>query len=248
MKKIRIAAAMILWAVMAVRIIAFGMGTSNDVVSAFNSMDYDNSESIIEGFGDFGTTYLSQEEKAKLVSGFAACLGINKDYDISVSDNGEAEVTTLYKNSQSAEVTIKVITVTRDGGLYKTCQQNVAVNMRLKGRTDCAITYKNMVADVFDANGIKGYVNLNLRGELPGALNYYERNKAADALLKKLDAEVVAENRDSEIFTVYAYTEDVEEYITSAGRKVNINIAEEYDENRDKTIIYLSTPLNNLDY
>lgn len=248
MRKIRIAAAMILWIVMASRIIAYGLGTSDDVVSAFNSMDYDNSESIIEAFGDYGTTYLSEDEKAKLVSGFAACLGMNKDYEISESYNGEAEVTALYKNSRNAEVTIKVITVTRDGGLYKTCQQSVAVNMRLKGRTDCAVTYKNMVFDVFEANGIKGYVNLNLRGELPGALNYYERNKAADALLKKLGAEVVAENRDSDIFTVYAYTEEIEEYITSAGRRVNINIAEEYDEERDKTIIYLSTPINNLDY
>lgn len=248
MRKTRIAAAMILWAVMASRIIAYGLGTADDVVSAFNSMDYDNSESIIEAFGDYGTTYLSEEEKAKLASGFAACLGMNNDYEISVSDNGEAEVTTLYKNSLNAEVTIKVITVTRDGGLYKTCQQSVAVNMRLKGRTDCAVTYKNMVSDVFEANGIKGYVNLNLRGELPGALNYYERNKAADALLKKLNAEVVAENRDNDIFTVYAYTEEIEEYITSGGRKVNINIAEEYDETSDKTIIYLSTPLNNLDY
>lgn len=248
MKKIRIGAAMILWGVMAARIISHSFGTADDIVSAFNSMEYDNSESIIEAFGDYGTTYLSTEEKAKLVSGFAACLGINRDYAVSVSDNGEAEVTTLYKDSRNAEVTIKVITVTRDGGLYKTCEQSVAVNMRLKGRTDCAVTYKNMVADVFEANGIKGYVNLNLRGELPGALNYYERNKAADRLLKKLGAEVVAENRDQDLFTVYAYTEEVEEYITSAGRKVNINIAEEYDETLDKTIIYLSTPLNNLDY
>ncbi|MCM1308319.1 MAG: YwmB family TATA-box binding protein, partial [Butyrivibrio sp.] len=226
MKKITLAAAMLLWAVMATRIIAYGLGTADDIVSAFNSMDYDNSESVIEAFGDYGSMYLSEEEKAKLLSGIAACLGISGGYDISTSDSGEASVTSLYKNSLNAEVTIKVATVTRDGGLYKTCEQSVAVNMRLKGRTDCAVTYKNMVSDVFEANGIKGYVNLNLKGELPGALNYYERNKAADALLKKLNAEIVAENRDNDIFTVYAYTEEIEEYITSAGRRVNINIAE----------------------
>ncbi len=248
MRKIRITAAMLLWAVMAARIIGSGLETGEDFVTAFNSMDYDNSESIIDAFGDYGTAYLSDEEKKKLVFGFASCLGLNSDCEISVSENGNARTMALYKNSRDAEVTIKLITVTKESGLYKACQHNVAVNMRLKGRTDCAVTYKNMVADVFDANGIEGYVNLSLKGEVDGALNYYERNRAADELLKKLDAQVVAENRDNDIFTVYAYTDDVEEYITSAGRRVNINIAEEYDEIRNKTIIYLSTPLNNLDY
>lgn len=248
MKKIRIAAAMVLWVVVAVRIISGSLESAKDVVSVFDSMKYENTESVIEAFGDYGETYMSDEEKTRLASGIAACLGINGEYEISSLESDGAEMTSLYKNSRNAEVTVKVITVTRDGGLYTSCHQNVAVNMRLKGRTDCAVTYKNMISDLFEANGIEGYVNLNLIGEVDGALNYYERNKAADEMLAKLNAKVVAENRNNDIFTVYAYTDEVEEYITSAGRKVNINIAEEYDEIRNKTIIYLSTPLNNLDY
>ena len=110
------------------------------------------------------------------------------------------------------------------------------------------MTYKNMVEDLFEASGIEGYVNLNLKGEMPGALNYYERNKAADELLELLDAKIVTESRENDLFTIYAYTDAVDEYVLNAGQKININIVQEYDEISNKTVIYLSTPLNNLDY
>ena len=70
----------------------------------------------------------------------------------------------------------------------------------------------------------------------------------ADSLLKKLDAKVVAESRDSDIFTIYAFAEGVDDYMLMSGKKVNINISESYDEINNMTVIYMSTPFNNLDY
>lgn len=37
---------------------------------------------------------------------------------------------------------------------------------------------------------------MSLKGELNGAVNYYERNRLADELLDILDAKVVSENRE----------------------------------------------------
>ena len=83
---------------------------------------------------------------------------------------------------------------------------------------------------------------------MPGALNYNERKDITDELLKSLDAKVVSENRDSEIFTIYAYTDNIPDYIKSVGRKINLNLSAEYDEITNETVIYLATPINNLDY
>ena len=81
-----------------------------------------------------------------------------------------------------------------------------------------------MIDDIFTAGKIDGYVNMSLKGELNGAVNYYERNRLADELLDILDAKVVSENRENDLFTIYAYTGLVDEYVMSAGRKININI------------------------
>ena len=248
MKRMGIAIAMVVWSAIAVRIISLNTDTGCDVVSAFNSITYDNTDSIIEAFGQYGTSYLDDIDKKEILVNIASCLGIDNNYDTKMTDSGEKQTYTLSKNSRDADVEINLNTVINDYGTYKECTQYVSIRMTIKGRTDCAMTYKNMVEDLFDASGIDGYVNLNLKGEVAGALNYYERNKAADELLELLDAKIVTENRENDLFTIYAYTEDVEEYVLSAGQKININIVQEYDEAENKTVIYLSTPLNNLDY
>ena len=155
---------------------------------------------------------------------------------------------TLLNRSADGKVKIALNTTTEAYGTYKSCTNYISINMTIIGRTDCALTYKNMIDDIFAAGKIDGYVNMSLKGELNGAVNYYERNRLADELLDILDAKVVSENRENDLFTIYAYTGLVDEYVMSAGRKININIVQEYDSVANKTVIYLSTPLNNLDY
>ncbi len=183
-------------------------------------------------------------EKEEALVSIASCIGIDKNYDI--EHNGD--VVTLLNRSADGEVKIALNTTTEDYGTYKSCTNYISINMTIIGRTDCALTYKNMIDDIFAAGKIDGYVNMSLKGELNGAVNYYERNRLADELLDILDAKVVSENRENDLFTIYAYTGLVDEYVMSAGRKININIVQEYDSVANKTVIYLSTPLNNLDY
>lgn len=88
----------------------------------------------------------------------------------------------------------------------------------------------------------------DLEGSIAGALNSNEKNELADNILKRLDAQIVAENRDSDIFTIYAYSKGVGSYITIGDSKINMNIAIGYDEEQNRTEVYLSSPVNSLDY
>ena len=232
MRKAGIIIAMAVWIVTAVRLINVNVRAGEDVVTAFNTIKYDNVDTIIEAFGEYGKSYMEDGEKEDALVSIASCIGIDKNYDI----------------EHNGEVKIALNTTTEDYGTYKSCTNYISINMTIIGRTDCALTYKNMIDDIFAAGKIDGYVNMSLKGELNGAVNYYERNRLADELLDILDAKVVSENRENDLFTIYAYTGLVDEYVMSAGRKININIVQEYDSVANKTVIYLSTPLNNLDY
>lgn len=244
MRKAGIIIAMAVWIVTAVRLINVNVRAGEDVVTAFNTIKYDNVDTIIEAFGEYGTSYLEEEEKEAILVNLASCVGIDSNYSIQEDDG----IATLSSTSAGGTVKIALNTVTTDYVTYKSCTNYVTLNMTIKGRTDCALTYKNMIDDIFEAGKIDGYVNMSLKGELNGAVNYYERNRLADELLDTLDAKVVSENRENDLFTIYAYTDLVDEYVMSAGQKININIVQEYDSNTNKTIIYLSSPLNNLDY
>ena len=228
-------------------------------------------DTYIEGYGKFGVCYLTQEEKEKLVKNIASALGITSSYGLATVYEEEVNTTVLSKNSVNGSVTIKAITqeqqrtentaepaVTEPQAYDSTTRiwacrnaataQYVYVNITVNNDMDCAGSYRELVEGVFDAMGIQGNVNMNLVGSLEGALNSTEKNELADGLLDRLDAKVVAENRDSDIFTIYAYSKGAGSYITIGGSKINMNIAIGYDEEQDRTKVYLASPVNSLDY
>ena len=248
MRKIGIAAAMVLWVVSAARIVKADAGNAKNVVSAFNSIEYSSVESRIEAYGRYGNSVMDEGEWERLVLGFASAIGVDGSGTMSTSETYESRITEYRKVADNADTVIKLISANDDCGMNKYGEQYVSVSLTIKNRTDCALTYKEMLEDIWESCGIDGYVSLNLTGRVYGALNYYEKNRVADRLLNELGADVVAQNRDSDIFTIYAYSEGIDDYILMSGKKVNVNISESYDEANNMTVIYMSTPFNNLDY
>ena len=198
-------------------------------------------DTYIEGYGKFGVCYLTQEEKERLVENIASALGITSSYGLATVYEDEVNTTVLSKESVNGSVTIKAIT-------QEPQTQYVYVNITVYNNIDCAVSYRELVEGMFDAMGIQGNVNMNLVGSIEGTLNSTEKNELADGLLDRLGAKVVTENRDRDIFTIYAYSKGAGSYITIGGNKINMNIAIGYDEEQDRTKVYLASPINSLDY
>lgn len=198
-------------------------------------------DTYIEGYGKFGVCYLTQEEKERLVENIASALGITSSYGLATVYEDEVNTTVLSKESVDGSVTIKAIT-------QEPQAQYVYVNITVYNNIDCAVSYRELVEGMFDAMGIQGNVNMNLVGSIEGTLNSTEKNELADGLLDRLGAKVVTENRDNDIFTIYAYSKGAGSYITIGGNKINMNIAIGYDEEQDRTKVYLASPINSLDY
>ena len=253
-------AVIVLWAVLtAVYMTNMGRAKKVSISTAFTDSadgeEWCELDTYIEGYGKFGVCYLTQEEKEKLVKNIASALGITSSYGLATVCEDEVNTTVLSKESVNGNVTIKAITQEQQGtentdGLAGTQPQAqyVYVNITVYNNIDCAGSYRELVEGMFDAMGIQGNVNMNLVGSLEGALNSTEKNELADGLLDRLGAKVVTENRDSDIFTIYAYSKGAGSYITIGGNKINMNIAIGYDEEQDRTKVYLASPINSLDY
>ena len=239
-------AVIVLWAVLtAVYMTNMGRARKGSISTAFTDRvegeEWCELDTYIEGYGKFGVCYLTQEEKKRLVENIASALGITSSYGLATVCEDEVNTTVLSKESVNGSVTIKAIT-------QEPQTQYVYVNITVYNNIDCAVSYRELVEGMFDAMGIQGNVNMNLVGSLEGALNSTEKNELADGLLDRLGAKVVTENRDNDIFTIYAYSKGAGSYITIGGNKINMNIAIGYDEEQDRTKVYLASPINSLDY
>ena len=239
-------AVIVLWAVLtAVYMTNMGRARKVSISTAFTDSvegeEWCELDTYIEGYGKFGVCYLTQEEKKRLVENIASALGITSSYGLATVCEDEVNTTVLSKESVNGSVTIKAIT-------QEPQVQYVYVNITVYNNIDCAVSYRELVEGMFDAMGIQGNVNMNLVASLEGALNSTEKNELADGLLDRLGAKVVTENRDSDIFTIYAYSKGAGSYITIGGNKINMNIAIGYDEEQNRTKVYLASPVNSLDY
>ena len=239
-------AVIVLWAVLtAVYMTNMGRADKVSISTAFtDSVDGEEwceLDTYIEGYGKFGVCYLTQEEKERLVENIASALGITSSYGLATVYEEEVNTTVLSNESVNGSVTIKAIT-------QEPQAQYVYVNITVYNNIDCAVYYRELVEGMFDAMGIQGNVNMNLVGSIEGTLNSTEKNELADGLLDRLGAKVVTENRDNDIFTIYAYSKGAGSYITIGGNKINMNIAIGYDEEQDRTKVYLASPINSLDY
>ncbi len=248
MQKIGLVTAVIIWLLLAGKLINDKLDTGSDVIEAFSSQSFVTMEGDVSAFGEYGVTYLTEEEKEALLVRIANSLGIDSGYEISSVEKEETTEKILMKLGKNADTTIKVITVSEDMGYFYQTTQYVKVDIDFGNKINSVTAYRNLVEDVLKADGIDGNVTINLRGNIAGTLNYSEKNKIANALLKELNATVVSENRGNDIFTIYAYSENVSGSVICGGKKVNVNISEDYNEAENMTTIYLSTPLNNLDY
>ena len=239
-------AVIVLWAVLtAVYMTNMGRADKVSISTAFtDSVDGEEwceLDTYIEGYGKFGVCYLTQEEKERLVENIVSALGITSSYGLATVYEEEVNTTVLSNESVNGSVTIKAIT-------QEPQAQYVYVNITVYNNIDCAVSYRELVEGMFDAMGIQGNVNMNLVGSIEGTLNSTEKNELADGLLDRLGAKVVTENRDNDIFTIYAYSKGAGSYITIGGNKINMNIAIGYDEEQDRTKVYLASPINSLDY
>ncbi len=248
MQKIGLATAVVLWILLAGKIITDKFNAESDLVEAFNAQAFVTMEGDVSAFGEYGITYLTEEEKESILINLANSLGIDGGYEIITEENNETTEKILRKNGKNADTTIKVVTKTEDMDFYYQSVQYISLKIDFKENIEGVLQYRDLVEEVLKADGVDSNVTINLRGKMQGVLNYSDKNQIANDLLEELDAKVVSENRGNDLFTVYAFSENVSGSVMCGGKKVNINISETYDEIENMTTIYLSTPLNNLDY
>ena len=250
-KRIAIYIGVALWLMTLVKIIWFSDAATlpvNNIVTAFNKASLLEMSASIEAFGEYGVLYLSQDAKDTILKDIATKVGIN-NYSIETTREDDNSTTTLSQTGQNGEVICKLVTVENvvEQNVIQ-AKQYVYINVILNNSIQSAFSYEKIVKDIVKNLQIDATVTVNLKGSVTGKLDMALKNSIANSFVDSMNVNVVTENKTDDLYTIYGYTSDIDEYITVSSNKINVNIMMNYDEQKDETNVYVATPISSEDY
>lgn len=249
-QKAAICLAVSLWLVTAINVLYNNQRSvpsdGDRIISAFSNNAYSRMTSSVTAYGKYGSVNLTDNAKRLILEKIAEQIGISK-YQITDMEDEYGSVKTLSQNAVNGDVICKFITQKPENE-GASSNQYIYIGITLKNSINATFTYEEIVKKIVEELEMTANVSVNLKGEISGKLNMNVKDTISNQLLTQINAKVVAENRDEELYTIYAYDSAIDEYLTVGKDKVNVNVSIAYDEARDVTEVYFSTPINNEDY
>ncbi len=246
MKRGYIVILIVLWALAFASFINNVNDEEADIVTAFSNDRFLSTDSHIEAVAYCGNNYYSDDAKKDMLISVAEKLGLEDcQYENYIEDGVDTH--SLIKDSKYAITEIKFVTTKNEKDALVT-RQYLMVDINILNSLESAVVYREEVENILKEMNLEADVTLTLKGNISGVLSNSEKNSITDDIIESLDGDIVTQRRDSEIYTVYAYSEKIEDYVVNGTSKTNINVAISYDENLNETNIYMATPIMNEDY
>lgn len=220
------------------------------ITEAFANTNSNIVESKVEIAADYGSRYLNHEDKEKLIKYIASSIGISTDYEIEQKKGTKSIEYKAEKKSRNGEVTIELISLEKETDHEtREIKHYILVNVGIYENSNSIINYKKIIEKALEEVNVLDYQSIvRFNGVYNGRLTLDEKIKITNELFQSLEAKVISENREDNLFIVYGYTGLIKEYIETNGNMINMNVVINYDEQTDKTNIYLASPILNEDY
>lgn len=250
MRKIFFVFVALLWVVAGIQLIEnLNQEDEGQIVQAFNKTNCMNAGSLVQASGQITDGYQTKEEQIKILERIAQELGIKGSYEISEEKEAQRSEVSLYREAAQAETRLRVISVENEiSDTIMETSQYLLVEIQLYDKLECAVLYKENLADILRGMGITADISLQFSGEMQGSVSQEERDSLVEHLLESISGKLCQKHEEAGVYTVYAYTDLVEEYQRINGRNINVTIAVTFDETKNRTKLYLATPLMKEDY
>lgn len=197
-----------------------------------------------KAYAYYGDQELSDEAKEEMVKSLAKKLGITADYEVNHEDMADGRTTTLVKLGQNGDTTIKVISIqVTDKYNQVTVENYVMVEIELKGvAAKHTSNYCDILREMYKDLGMNPTTNIYLCSQVKGELVDSQKEQYVVEFLESTDAKTVETVEFDNVYMVYGYSKNIDEYVFQNDEKVNVNIAIDYDSVEDITYIHMGVP------
>lgn len=218
------------------------------IMDAFIDTDSNIEESKLNIVVDYGEGFLLNNEKTNVLNKLAKSADI-KDYEIKTETIENARNTLIQKKTKAKEGLLEFISLTQGTDEKTKYHHFILMEIKMKEDFNGVIEYKKKIESCVKKLKVTDYQSImKFTGTYPGKMSTKKRDENISKLLKCLQAKKVDTIESKEYYALYAYTGLVDDYITAGGKKININVAVTYNEEKDKTEICLATPVLNEEY
>lgn len=217
-----------------------------EITQAFVNTNTGDLKSSVEIIADYEKEYLSETDKKDLILYLADAIGLTVDKEISIKREGNRSEYYFQKQAKNALTLLKVVSLEQEEASAVIMKHYIVVNLDIRDSINSIDKYRKLLeASLAELGVTNKQTTLQYQGSFNGMLSTKEKDRVADLMVSELQGETALRYEEGGLYTVYAYTGLINEYIVSMGRKINIQIAITYDEEAGKTIVYLATPILN---
>ena len=244
LRKRWLVALFLLWSLAVSQLVRGHEEEQERVAEVFAQVGEQEQMGVVEYYGTYDGEYLEDSARGEFLKKIAKELGITDHMEISGTSEGGREETRLTKEGSNADTVLRLLTSTAEGER----KQYIIIKITMKGDMENAYAYREKLNELLEPYSGSSKSSANIIGTYDGKLSLEERNEIADRLLDEMDARVVSENREMQLYTIYGYTPWIEDYEMQEEEPFNVNIAMHYNRTDDKTYVYAAVPAVGLDY
>ena len=222
---------------------------NTSLVAAFSVTNPQEISATVEVTARWPEEKLPEEEKYRLMKEVADAIGLTLDTEPETTEGEQRQELRFYKDAQAADTELRVISLQQETETETATMETVTKNylyakICLNESLETVLAYKKLLEEAMkELSCTEISTTIQLVGDYAGYLPLERRNEITEDILDALGAEVVYEYRKADLYTVYAYTASLENYITVEGRKINLHIAMSQNEDHYRTTLYLASPI-----
>jgi len=187
-------------------------------------------------------SYLTEKDQNQLIRFVADRIGLTVDTEPEPITEGKKSGFIYRKKAKYADTAIKILHVCEASGANR-YYLLVSINLA-EDKGDGVAYFRRKIGELAtELELLEVQCSIQLSGSFPQDMTLAARNHLTDRILSKLGCEVVCENREAELYTVYAYTKGLDEYIVSGNDRINVQLAMYYDEINKETVLCVASPV-----
>ncbi len=216
------------------------------ITDAFVKSDTEQMQSSLEIAAELDKDYLSEEDKRDIIYNLADSIGVIIDKDIEIYEEKKRIEFSFLKKAKYASTEFKLISIEEADGTTVKIKHYIIARLNVLDGIKSIDQYKKSLEKAFDSMEVSNkQITLKYEGNKEGNLSILKRQEIAKELVNELQGDIAYEYDEGDIYTVYAYTGMINEFVITMGNKINVQIAITYNEINNKTKITLATPILN---
>lgn len=217
-------------------------------VQAFSTTTFQIEEAELNIWGEYIPKYMQKVEMAAVVHAMALKLGI-LDYTATMEETNEKRTYTATKIGADADTRIQLVeTIKSLENDTFSAKNYLIVNIALKNKCESVTYFEESLYHYFKELEIMPTTGLTITASKQGQISDIVAQDVMTDLIQALSGEVKSIYLEDELKTAYGYTNILEDYITSGGEKINMDLAVTYNEIEDKTYLYGAIPVITFEY